>query len=150
FGVLDSDAILQAMANHLGSEVVTIRDGDLSPQVIESIPARVARTCQCLPVGLVNSTLKVALADPLNPARIDEIGFVVKNKEVQVVVADPVAIQKAIEKYYPEGADAASESVAELLKELGADTELAREAAGAAENVSIMEDMANQAPIVRF
>jgi hypothetical protein len=42
--------------------------------------------------------LQVALADPLNPAHGDEIGFAVK-RDMQMVVADPAEIQKAIEKF---------------------------------------------------
>ncbi len=53
----------------------------------------------CLPVALKNGTLQVALADPLNPAHADEIGFVIK-RDVQMVVADPAEIEKAIERFY--------------------------------------------------
>ena len=54
---------------------------------------------------------------------IDELGFVVK-KDIQLVVADPAEIEKAIDKYY--GEEAAT-SVADILKELGADEEIAEE-----------------------
>ena len=148
FGILDLDAILQAIANHLSAEVVTLNERDLTPEVIRAMPAKTARMYQCLPVALANGTLKVALVDPLNPARLDELGFVVK-KDVQLVVADPAAIQKAIEKFYPEGGGA-DESFSEVLKELGADSELAREAATVGDDVSAMTDLANQAPIIRF
>ncbi len=152
-GILDSDSILQAMANHLATEVVTLRDGDFTPDLVKTIPAKTARMYQCVPVSLHNSTLKVALADPLNPARIDELGFLVK-KDIQLVVADPAQIQKALEKFYPDGAAGGvehDETFSELLKELGADKDLAKEAvAGAEENESVMQDLANQAPIVRF
>ena len=148
FGILDLDTILHAIANHLSTEVVTLRDRDLTPELIQTIPAKTARMYQCLPVALANGTLKVALMDPLNPARIDELGFVVK-KDVQLVVADPAAIQKALDKFYPEGAQE-SESFSEVLKELGSDQELAREAAIAGDDVNAMTDLANQAPIVRF
>ena len=103
FGVMDLDTILQVMANHLSTEVVTVRERELTPQVIQAIPAKTARMYQCLPVAVDNGTVRIALADPLNPGRVDELGFVVK-KDIQLVVADPAAIQKAIEKFYPEGA----------------------------------------------
>ena len=149
FGIMDLDTVLQVIANHLSTEVITLRN-DLAPEVIAAVPAKTARMYECLPVGLENGTLKLALADPLNPGRIDELGFVVK-KEIQLVVADPAAIQKAIEKFYPEGgAGGDDESFSEILKELGSDKELAKEAEGAGENVSVMQDLANQAPIVRF
>src|ERR1051325_8717941 len=147
FGIMDLDAILQVIANHLSAEVVELKDGSLGPEVIRAIPAKTARMYQCLPVALSNSTLKIALVDPLNPARMDELCFVIK-KDLQLVVADPAQIEKAIEKYYPEAEDA--DTVSDILKELGADKELAKEAAAASDDVSAMADLANQAPIVRF
>ena len=60
--------------------------------------------------------------EPLNPGRIDELGFVVK-KDIQLVVADPAQVQKAIEKFYPED----NESINDILNELGSDKELAKE-----------------------
>src|ERR1051326_6586722 len=99
FGIMDLDSILQAMADHLGTEVVPFREMDLSPQVIQSVPPNTARMYECLPLNLDNGTLKLALVDPLNPSRIDELGFLIK-KDLKVVVADPVAIKKEIEKFY--------------------------------------------------
>src|SRR6266446_3364957 len=126
FGVMDLDTILQVIADHLGTRVVAFRDLDLSPELLQSIPAGTVRMYECLPLSLNNGTLEIALVDPLNPARIDELGFIVK-KDLQLVIADPDAIQKAIEKFYPQD----NESVSDILKELGEDKEIAREASAA-------------------
>jgi type IV pilus assembly protein PilB len=146
-GIMDLDNILQVMADHLGTRVVSLRDSDLPPQVIQAVPAKAARMYQCLPVFLQDGTLQVALVDPLNPAQLDQLGFVVK-QSLQLVVADPAAVQKLIEKYYPEE----SESVSDILAELGADKEIAREVdeAAATEDTTMMVGLANEAPIVRF
>jgi type IV pilus assembly protein PilB len=149
FGVLDLDSILQVMADSISAEVVTLRESDLTPAIIQTIPAKTARMYQCLPVALDGSTLRLALVDPLNPARVDELGFVIK-KDVQLVVADPERIQKLIEKFYPEGGGD-GESFSDILKELGSDKGLAAEAGAAVEeDATAMQDLANQAPIVRF
>jgi type IV pilus assembly protein PilB len=147
FGVLDLDSILQAVAGHLGAQVVTLRERDLTPELLRTVPAKTARMYQCLPVNLANSTLQVALVDPLNVGRIDELGFVVK-KDIQLVVADPAQVQKAIEKYYPEE----SESVNDILKELGSDKEIEKEASQVAvtDDATLMARLADQAPIIRF
>src|ERR1041385_8524698 len=147
FGVMDLDNILQVMADHLGTRVVAFRESDLSPQVLQSIPANTARMYECLPLNLSNGTLELALADPLNPARLDELTFIVK-KDIQLVVADPNAIHRAIEKYYPED----NESVNDILKDLGADQDIAREStmAEATDDAALVETLANDAPIVRF
>src|SRR5258708_14301448 len=152
FGIMDLDDILQVIADHLSTEVVKIREAELSPEVLKTVPAKTARMYQCIPVSFDGSTVRLAMVEPLNPARIDELGFVVK-KDVQLVVADPVAIQKAIEKFYPGGLGGGDDgSFSEILKELGADKELAQgvKVADAEDDANAMKVLANQAPIVRF
>ena len=122
FGIMQLDDILQVMANYLGTRVVSLRTVQFTPELLQTIPANVARMYQCLPVGQQDGVVQIALADPLDPARSDEINFAVK-KEVQVVVADPAEIEKAIEQYYGQE----TEDVSEILKELGADADIARE-----------------------
>ena len=150
FGIMDVDAILHVIGEHLSAEVITIREQDLSSDLIKSIPPRTARMYQCLPVGTANGAVKIALVDPLNPAKVDELGYIVK-KDSQLVVADPTQIEKAIEKFYQEGSGD-DEAFSEVLKELGMDKELAKEASAVAagDNANAMTDLANQAPIVRF
>jgi type IV pilus assembly protein PilB len=147
FGLLDLGTILQVMADHLHTEVVEIRDQDLSSEIISSIPATAARMHQALPVAVFGTTVRVALADPLNPSTVDELAYVT-GREIQVVVADPAAIDKAINKHYGEEA----ESVSDVLKALGADAEIAKEVAEVASGDGVMnlEDLANEAPIIKF
>ncbi len=154
FGVMDLDTILQIIADHFATQVVALRERDLPPDLIQSIPAKTARMYQCLPVALKDGALQVALVDPFNVGRIDELNFVIK-KDLQLVVADPAQVEKAIEKYYPAGEAGGvetSDSFSELLKELGADKEIEKEVttAVARDDKAMMEDLANQAPIVRF
>jgi type IV pilus assembly protein PilB len=102
---------------------------------------------QCLPVSQTDSTLQVALVEPLNSGRIDELGFVLK-KDLQLVVADPAQVQKAIEKFYPDD----NESINDILNELGSDKELAKDVSELAvtDDATLMARLADQAPIVRF
>ena len=147
FGIMQLDDILQVMANYLGTKVVSLRNVQFTPELLQAIPANVARMYQCLPVAMNDGTVQIALADPLDPARADEINFAVK-KDVQVVVADPADIEKAIDQYYGQE----TEDVSAILKELGADTDIAREAsqAGVLDDEQRMAELANEAPIVKF
>jgi type IV pilus assembly protein PilB len=148
FEIMDIETQLQIIAEYLGTEVVELRDLELTPEVLQTIPAASARMYQCLPLEDFGSTLKVALADPLNPSTVDELAYVVR-KEIQPVVADTTQIINAIEKYY--GSE--DENFSDILKELGADQDIAKEAAEL-ENVedvtSNLAEMADAAPIVRF
>ncbi|HXT41563.1 MAG TPA: type II secretion system ATPase GspE [Candidatus Angelobacter sp.] len=147
FGLLDLETILQLMAEHLSTEVVELSDLDLAEDVLKTVPATAARMHQCLPVALHGSTVRIALADPLNPAVVDELNYLT-GKEVQVVVADPAQIEKAINKFYGQE----SESVGDILKELGADADIAKEIAevGTGDGVADLENLANETPIIKF
>jgi len=148
FGIMDLDTILQLEANHLGAQVVSLKDTNLTQELLQTVPANTARMYRCIPVAQFDSTLQVAFEDPLNPARVDELGFIVR-KEIQPVVADPAEIEKLIERHY--GQDD-NENVTEILKALGEDSDMAREVeeVAATEDATAMADLADAAPIVRF
>jgi type IV pilus assembly protein PilB len=145
YGLIDQESQLQIIADHLGTEVVTISEGDLTPEVIESVPAGTARMYLCLPVALTGSSVRVALADPLNPQIVDELGYTL-GKEVQLVVADPAQIEKLVQKFYPQDTD----SVGDLLKQLGADEDIAKEVAEVMTGDIDVGNLANEAPIIKF
>ena len=148
FGIMDVDTILQIEANHLGAQVVSLKDSEFPQELIKTIPANAARMYRCMPVAQFDGTLQVAFEDPLNPSRIDELGYMVR-KEIQPVVANPAEIEKLIDRYY--GQDD-GDNVSELLKQLGEDSEMAKEVEEVAdsENATALADLADAAPIVRF
>jgi type IV pilus assembly protein PilB len=146
FGIMKLNDILHVMASNLGTEVVSLRDHEFSPDLLKTIPANVARMYHCVPVALNNGMLQVALADPLDPAHADEIGFASK-RDVQVVVADPAEIEKAIDRHYGQEE---TEDFSQILKELGSDKEIEREVSEAGEDAKAAEALANEAPIVKF
>ncbi len=148
FGIMKLDDILHVMAGHIGADVVSLKDLDIPPDLLKTVPANVAKMYHCLPVAMNNGTVQVALVDPLDPARADEIHFAIK-RDVQIVVADPAEILKQIDRLYGQVDDGGT-NFSEILKELGADKDIAREAAEAVEDEKVAEDLANQAPIVKF
>lgn len=146
-GIVPMREILETIANHLGTEVVEISEGDLSKEVIESIPADTARMYQCVPVNVYGgSTVQVAFADPLNPEAVDQVAFVSK-KEIMSVVADPAQILAVLNKIYPEQSVAASD-FSEILKELG--EEKLKGPAGTKEELPDVTKLADATPIVKF
>jgi type IV pilus assembly protein PilB len=137
FGIVETETQLQIIASHLGTEVVELTDDPILPEVIALIPNTTARMYQCLPLEDYGSVLRVALGDPMNPAIVDELGFIVR-KEVQVVVADRQVLERLINRYYPEEAASFNDALKELESE-----ELADADGDAA-------SLVNEAPIVRF
>ncbi len=145
FGLMDSDMLLQVLADHLSTEVVNLAETEITPEIVEAVPANTARMYQCMPVALYGSMVRLALADPLNPQIADELSYSL-GKEVQFVVADPSQVEKAIAKYYPQEAD----GVSQILKELGEDDEIAKEVNQAMSGQLNLSDLASGAPIIKF
>lgn len=147
--IMDLDTQLNLIAEHLGTEVITgLKELEISPEAIACIPASTARMYQCLPLELHGNSLRVVMADPLNPAIVDEVGFIVR-KELQVVVGDPNAVLAALTKYYAEK----TESFDDILHGLQGDGDSVKEleaAAGKEDSADALANMANETPIIRF
>jgi Type II secretory pathway, ATPase PulE/Tfp pilus assembly pathway, ATPase PilB len=148
FGILDLDAILQTISNYMGAPVVELKNHNFPPELIKTIPSNTARMYRCIPIAQTETGLQVAFEDPLNPARVDEVGFIVK-RDIQPVIANPAEIGKVIDRYY--GQDD-GDSVSDILKELGADEGIAKEVEQieGSDDIALVADLADAAPIVRF
>ena len=147
FGIMKLDDILHVISTNIGAEVVSIKDRDIPAELLQLVPANIARMYHCLPVGLNDGTVLIALADPLDPAKPDEIHFAIK-RDVQIVVADPDEIEKAIERHY--GQDDSAGSFSEILKEIDADKNISREVVEGDVDAKAAEALANEVPIVKF
>ncbi len=147
FGLMKLDDILHVIATNIGADVVSLKDRDIPPEILQTVPAKVAQMYHCLPVAVNNGTVQIALADPLDPAKPDEIHFAIK-RDVQIVVADPMEIERAIDRLY--GQDDSVGSFSDILKEIDANKNIAREAAEADVDAKAAEALANEAPIVKF
>ncbi len=147
FALVGTETQLQLIADSLGTEVVNLDNVQFTPELLAIIPGATARMYQCLPVEDYGGSMRVAMANPTNPAVIDEISYIVR-KEVQAVVADPKAIEKLIGRHYGDETD----GVEDILKELGEGSDIAKEAneAAASQDADVMGDLANEVPIVRF
>ena len=94
FGLMDMETQLHLIATQMGTEVVDLSQRELTPDILSAVPADAARMYKCLPVSVTDSTVHVALADPLDPTIVDQLAYVVR-KDIVPVVADPVAIEEA-------------------------------------------------------
>lgn len=120
-GYLDDDTIIQILCDHLGCESMDLNDALITPDLIEQLPAELAKQHQCVPVSFFEPTLQLAFVDPLNPAALDEIGFTT-GFDVQVVVANPAQVTESLKEHYGQDevdAAASGEALTDILKEFG-------------------------------
>jgi len=64
FGLVDIDTQLQVMADHVGTEVVSLDGIEFTPELLKNVPAATARMYQCVPVEDFGTAVRIAMANP--------------------------------------------------------------------------------------
>ena len=142
-GFMDEAGFYHTMAEGIGAEFIDLNDREIGPEVVKIVPAGLARLHRALPVELVDGTLRVALADPLEPSTAEDLRFAL-GRDIEVVVAPVEQIEDRIKIFY--GSD--TSSMEEVLKQLGEVGELMQLREG--DGATGVEAEASATPIIRF
>ena len=142
-GFMDEAGFYHIVAEGIGAEFIDLNDREIGPEVVKIVPAGLARLHRALPVELVDGTLRVALADPLEPSTAEDLRFAL-GRDIEVVVAPVEQIEDRIKIFY--GSD--TSSMEEVLKQLGEVGELMQLREG--DGATGVEAEASATPIIRF
>ncbi|MBI2441581.1 MAG: Flp pilus assembly complex ATPase component TadA [Lentisphaerae bacterium] len=141
-GVLSKREVLKTVALQLGMEFVALADLEIAPEIIQQVPAGIARRYKVVPVYDSETTLSVALSDPLNLETLDYLRYLLK-RNVEGVVAPDEEIGAALDKYYGR----AEKSIEDLLQSPRPELDVQLSSSDTAdETVATAED----APIIKL
>ena len=115
-GVISKMEVLKTDAMQLGMDVIVLAEHDIPNEVIQQVPAEIARRYKVVPVNASDNSLTVALSDPLNIEILDSLRYILK-RNVEGVVASDEEIDIALDHYYGR----AEKSIEEILEQ-GADS----------------------------
>lgn len=144
-GLLQRDQLFHLVAQDIGGEFYDLSEFEPAPQVLRAVPAGTAKLYQCFPIQFLEQGLQIAIANPLDPQNLEELGFSL-NSAIVPAVAPPEQISALIDKFYygggkaAEGGEAAGES--DALAQIRAEV--------AALSDADAEDETNSAPIIRY
>ena len=141
-GILDRHALLKALSESSGMEVVDLEKTTPEPSALQKLPAAQARLCGVLPLKLEGNSLLLALSDPFNLRIMDDLGFTT-GCQIQGVLAPAEDIDSNIGKYY----GTQLESIGELVSKLQDQMPTVSEAETDAEK---LKDLASQTPVVKL
>jgi type IV pilus assembly protein PilB len=141
-GFTDEAGFYQTIAEGIGSDLIDLNEREIAPEIIKLVPGGLARLHRALPVELVDNTLRVALADPLEPRTAEDLRFAL-GRDIEVVVAPAEQIEDRIRIFY--GSD--TTSMEEVLKQLG---EVGESLQLRGEDDAQVQAEANATPIIRF
>ncbi|MEE8359987.1 MAG: ATPase, T2SS/T4P/T4SS family, partial [Candidatus Omnitrophota bacterium] len=103
-GFLTENQFYPVLSEQLGIEFVTIKDINISPDVIKAIPAKFTSHYRFIPIKLEGDLLTIGLTDPMDIQTVDDIKLVI-GYQVRPVLATEEEIMSGIKKYYGIGAD---------------------------------------------
>ena len=144
-GYLDEDTLLGMMAAYQGCEVVDLSKMELDDDVVNAIPASIARMYNVLCVGVDGNSVTLATSSLVDPRVADEVAFSLA-KEVRFVMAREKDVNERIAQHYGD----ASDSVADMLKSLGEGMEGDESLKGDPNDVAALEGAANNNAVVKF
>ena len=142
-GCLTEDALLAYLQKEYRLPVSDPTTTDIQDEAIQLVPHALVTKYHLVPLGLVGSSLTLAMADPSNLVAIDEVKFLT-GYDIKVTVATVSSIQQAIEQYYNR-----SMKYDEVLNDLrGQEIDVVREE----ENLDLqaLEQATEDAPVVRL
>ncbi len=138
-GYVAAREVLAALSDQLDIPIITATEFPAVSPEVEGLSPRFMRQFRFLPLAVEDSTVTLAMADPLDFETVSAVRLYTK-LNVRALLAAEGDIEAAIEKYYPAEGVAAGADEAAALAGRAADTE----------DVEHLRDMASEAPVIRL
>ena len=98
-GYVREDDIAQSLTAQYGFPFLTLKNYDVSAEITNIIPSRLARRYLLVPVDRIGNNLTLAMSNPLNMQAISDVELL-SGCSVQAFVSTSSDIKRAIDKYY--------------------------------------------------
>jgi type IV pilus assembly protein PilB len=147
-GLIDQMRLQMALGAQRGMEYISINAMDIPPDIIEKVPAQMAKTYRIVPVSFNKETneLKVALDNPDNFRATDDLSTLMGFK-VTACITDTEALQAALKKHY----ETKEENINALISEIQDDSFLA-EYDGRNQSIDLdeLKELSNSNPVKKL
>ncbi len=100
-GLVTEENIAKALSSQLRYDMVELQNIEIDEEVLKLVPVNVLKKYKCLPFEYSQDTmmLRVAMADPMDMAALDDIN-IITNMQVEPVVATTRSVMLALDRYY--------------------------------------------------
>ncbi|MCR4316509.1 MAG: ATPase, T2SS/T4P/T4SS family [Planctomycetes bacterium] len=102
-GYVSEEQLAKALAKQFDLKFVNLENAEkaVPKEVLDSISRTLALEHKIIPIKKTDTTLFIAISDPLNLGTLDQLRFIL-GTAVQCVMTTPEGIQKSLKKYYVE------------------------------------------------
>jgi len=112
-GRLTEADVTKCLATQFGMDVISLADYTVPEDVLAMVPRQIARRYKIIPFAKHDSTLTVAIGDPMDVETIDSLRYILK-VNVEPVVAPKAEIEAALTRYYGDADDAVENMLQEV------------------------------------
>jgi len=112
-GRLTEADVTKCLATQFGMDVISLADYTVPEDVLAMVPRQIARRYKIIPFAKHDSTLTVAIGDPMDVETIDSLRYILK-VNVEPVVAPKAEIEAALTRYYGDADDAVENILQEV------------------------------------
>lgn len=143
-GLVTHEALTSALADEFSMEVVDLDDVRLSPECEELVDADLAQKYHIFPLEVDDTSIQIAVADPLDVDTLDNVGHVV-GRSVDARLATYTGIENAIKEHYK--VVESSGEMSEIFSGMSEEDGLSGSGEGAPEGA---DPESSEGPIVKF
>lgn len=140
-GMLKEEVLFPVLAEQLGIRYVKLSDIEIDQKAIDKVGAKFAYYYKVIPIRYNDNKLIIGVSDPLDIHLLDDMRLLLEC-EIEPVLCSENEILEAIRKYYGIGA--------ETLERMSSESELETHIGARVSDVEDIEDMAEDASIVKF
>lgn len=142
-GIVKEEDILRVLGARAGVSVAKLKEIKIPKEVVEKIPASVAKIYTIMPISQEGNVLTIAIADPLNVSAIDDVRFIL-GMNIKTAIASEEDIKDMIDRNY--GAE--GETIEDILGIFGEKMEILP--TEEMEDVAALQELASRAPVVKL
>ena len=113
-GLVSPEDVTHALAVQCGIAHIGLRDVQIAPEALQSLPPELAQRYQALPVAIRDGQLELAMADPFDPQALGDLSAVC-GMEIVRRYARPGELSDALKRHYGTSAARMASSLTEQI-----------------------------------
>lgn len=147
-GYISKESLIEVLSAELGMPVIRLSRYKIQPDVLCLVPKKLAEMYCVLPISRVDTTLTIAMSDPMNLNALDDMKRFT-NMELRPLLASEKDIHDAITQYYEDRGNA---DVEDILKDISFSEELQVAGSSIVEENTTQEllSLTDEEPVVKL
>lgn len=145
-GFVEEDVLNDFLSKQYGVKSINLSSVEIPKEVIQKIPAQIAKKYALMPLRIKDNKLEIAISDPTNILAFDDLRFIT-GMNIVPYLSNEASILKAIDKYY--GTSKEIDTIVDSLSEMESTIDVVSEEE-IDKDVKNLEEESSEEPIIKL